>query len=122
MSYVDVLSEAAPESRIEYRLNEWVKPVIENSCLYAFREYDDASSFIRCENWIDKQFGIFECDVKDIWQRRMAYEVCDEKVLLRFWEDPYSYSCLPDGAICCGQVMLKKMMALVQGTVITKVA
>lgn len=121
MSYVDVLSKATPESRIEYRLNEWTKPLIKNSCLYAFREYQDASCFIRDENWIEEDFGIFECDVEDIWQKRFCFAVCDN-LLLSFWEDPYLYSNLPMGAICCGQIKLNRMVTLVKGTVITKVA
>jgi len=109
-----VLMDLPISLKVEYKLNEWVKPKLENSPLFVFSSLQQAH-FHYDQMCAD---SIYECEVKNPRTIKIIAAILDYYALnnvVRFWKDrkrkkgcKVSSWPAPKGTIICDEVKLTK--------------
>lgn len=109
-----ILSDLPISIRVEYKLNEWVKPKLENSPLFVFNSLDKAKSHYTQMS----ADSIYECEVKNPRRIKVIAAIIDYYALntvIRFWKNrkrkkgcKVSSWPAPKGTIICDEVKLTK--------------
>lgn len=85
--------------RLEYKHNEWTKPIIPNSKLFVFKEEEDAKKFIS-QIFDGSELSVFPCHVKNPCNTINARltSCCTSREATKFW-DYIKENKLPDNKL-----------------------
>lgn len=98
------------EYRVQYKLNEWVKPVIPNTRLFIFGKEDDAFLF---QQYMGYMFDVYSCYAKNV---ACVKQLANPSFVHDFWlkkkqhKKILSYLLLdsiPTGTLSCSEIMLR---------------
>lgn len=92
---------------VNYKIGEWVKPVIENSKLFVFSDLDSAERYCKLQfttrEVVDGGIQIFSCEVLNPTTEGKMCEFAGGWLIRRFWEKGETiYDCplLLDTVLC----------------------
>lgn len=97
------------EYRVQYKLNEWVKPVMPNTRLFIFDSINDAEWF---RHRMGLHYKVYPCYAKKVARVK---KLAAPMNIVNFWKfkklhrkiDRYLLTDLPRGTLSCSEVMLK---------------
>lgn len=84
-----VSSEFPEEFRVEYKIDEMVKPVISGTMLFAFSDLNEAKVFkkdLEFASFSFEYFAIYEAETSRV-VRNIKPQNLSRKIFLEFWED-----------------------------------
>lgn len=98
------------EYRVQYKINEWVKPSISNTRMFLFKDLTSA------ENFVDTQYTIgsvriFSCKAKNVSKVKLLSYPTD---IREFWQYKFKHKKLPsriiidvpNGTLSASEIML----------------
>lgn len=102
----NLMSCIAKKQAIQYKVGEWVAPIIPNSKLFVFGSFEMAVNFHGVGN---NAFRIFECEVGNPIVQKYIWWYSDEHQYEKFWQGCFEHNIpAPTGSFGADKVKLVK--------------